>query len=161
MSTTEPSFLEQVFGTFDDHQLLANALAHQANSIMIKLRQARDAKQITDKQIAEKMAVSVEELRRGEAHDANPSLAFIRRYALAIGVLLEVSVRDAAGCEGGCAVCTETALRIKHGDEFWQYRGMDVCPQCGNKRCPRADHHDYVCTGSNEPGQTPVKASSP
>lgn len=26
-----------------------------------------------------------------------------------------------------------------------------VCPDCGNKRCPRANDHVYPCTGSNEP----------
>ena len=28
-----------------------------------------------------------------------------------------------------------------------------VCPNCGNKRCPHANDHRNVCTGSNEPGQ--------
>lgn len=28
-----------------------------------------------------------------------------------------------------------------------------VCPDCGNKRCPRANDHRNVCTWSNEPGQ--------
>jgi len=28
-----------------------------------------------------------------------------------------------------------------------------VCPDCGNKRCPKATQHDLACTGSNEPGQ--------
>ena len=28
-----------------------------------------------------------------------------------------------------------------------------VCPDCGNKRCPRANDHRTACTGSNEPGQ--------
>ncbi|MEB5845926.1 hypothetical protein [Klebsiella pneumoniae] len=28
-----------------------------------------------------------------------------------------------------------------------------VCPDCGNKRCPRANDHTNACTGSNEPGQ--------
>lgn len=28
-----------------------------------------------------------------------------------------------------------------------------VCPECGNKRCPRANDHMNACTGSNEPGQ--------
>lgn len=28
-----------------------------------------------------------------------------------------------------------------------------VCPDCGNKRCLKATHHDNACTGSNEPGQ--------
>lgn len=30
---------------------------------------------------------------------------------------------------------------------------MSLCPQCGNKRCPQATHHDNACTGSNAPGQ--------
>ena len=29
-----------------------------------------------------------------------------------------------------------------------------VCPDCGNKRCPRANDHRHACTGSNEPGQS-------
>lgn len=28
-----------------------------------------------------------------------------------------------------------------------------VCPDCGNKRCPRANDCSNACTGSNEPGQ--------
>ncbi|HCR0068307.1 hypothetical protein [Enterobacter hormaechei] len=28
-----------------------------------------------------------------------------------------------------------------------------VCPDCGNKRCPRANDHRNACTGSNDPGQ--------
>lgn len=30
---------------------------------------------------------------------------------------------------------------------------MTLCPDCGNKRCPRATDHNNECTGSNEPGQ--------
>lgn len=44
----------------------------------------------------------------------------------------------------GCAKCTAERGPIMH---------MIVCPECGNKRCPRATHHDNACTGSNEPGQ--------
>lgn len=28
-----------------------------------------------------------------------------------------------------------------------------VCPDCGNKRCPKATHHAHACTNSNDPGQ--------
>ena len=28
-----------------------------------------------------------------------------------------------------------------------------VCPDCGNKRCPKANDHKNACTNSNEPGQ--------
>ena len=30
---------------------------------------------------------------------------------------------------------------------------MIVCPECGNKRCPKNSDHELKCTGSNEPGQ--------
>lgn len=30
---------------------------------------------------------------------------------------------------------------------------MILCPECGNKRCPRAIDHRLECTNSNEPGQ--------
>jgi hypothetical protein len=28
-----------------------------------------------------------------------------------------------------------------------------VCPECGNKRCPKAHNHALACTNSNETGQ--------
>lgn len=31
---------------------------------------------------------------------------------------------------------------------------MIVCPDCGNKRCPKASNHELECSGSNEPGQS-------
>lgn len=30
---------------------------------------------------------------------------------------------------------------------------MALCPDCGNKRCPRAHNHTLACTNSNAPGQ--------
>lgn len=30
---------------------------------------------------------------------------------------------------------------------------MVLCPECGNKRCPKANDHRNACTGSNEMGQ--------
>jgi hypothetical protein len=31
---------------------------------------------------------------------------------------------------------------------------FNVCPICGNKRCPHATDHNYECTNSNDVGQT-------
>jgi len=28
-----------------------------------------------------------------------------------------------------------------------------LCPECGNKRCPKASDHSLICSDSNEPGQ--------
>jgi rRNA maturation endonuclease Nob1 len=33
------------------------------------------------------------------------------------------------------------------------YTLFGACPECGNKRCPRAADHKLSCTNSNEPGQ--------
>lgn len=30
---------------------------------------------------------------------------------------------------------------------------MVLCPECGNKRCPRANNHSNACTNSNDTGQ--------
>jgi len=30
---------------------------------------------------------------------------------------------------------------------------FNVCPICGNKRCPHATDHNYECTNSNDVGQ--------
>lgn len=50
----------------------------------------------------------------------------------------------------GCYACNdEPALGLRNP----VLQRMVLCPICGNKRCPRATHHDNACTGSNEPGQ--------
>jgi len=61
----------------------------------------------------------------------------------------------------GCGRCDELVrsqiYEIDGNGIRYACRFMIVCPKCGNKRCPRASHHDYQCTGSNEPGQTGSK----
>lgn len=37
-------------------------------------------------------------------------------------------------------------------DEIFTIR-MILCPLCGNKRCPKAEDHNFQCTRSNELGQ--------
>jgi hypothetical protein len=54
---------------------------------------------------------------------------------------------------GGCSTCLAATADLI-GARLWPTQvGMIVCPDCGNKRCPRATHHDNACTGSNEPEQ--------
>jgi hypothetical protein len=38
---------------------------------------------------------------------------------------------------------------------------MILCPECGNKRCPKASDHRLACTNSNEPGQPGSIYTSP
>ena len=51
--------------------------------------------------------------------------------------------------EGTKAVMTE----IYSLDEIVSRPIMILCPDCGNKRCPKASDSLNDCTGSNEPGQ--------
>ena len=60
---------------------------------------------------------------------------------------------DMEGC--GCWTCVQ-----KRANQITDFSGrlaylsrMIVCPECGNKRCPRATWHEHACTGSNEYGQ--------
>lgn len=60
----------------------------------------------------------------------------------------------------GCHFCDNEYRRLRSElmpDEWPPYvgSGMIVCPECGNKRCPRATYHgvNHPCTASNEPGQ--------
>lgn len=56
----------------------------------------------------------------------------------------------------GCQRCDEDRLaRLvkKTGDWTQGFGGMIVCPECGNKRCPKATFHGNECTRSNKPNQ--------
>ena len=51
----------------------------------------------------------------------------------------------------GCWTCDDE--RRSHLTWHENFPRFIVCPDCGNKRCPKATHHDNACTDSNEPGQ--------
>lgn len=44
---------------------------------------------------------------------------------------------------------------IRCPDTGWPLNStrMILCPDCGNKRCPKASNHRFDCTNSNEPDQ--------
>lgn len=52
-----------------------------------------------------------------------------------------------SGARCWCHAC-RPVTPLRHGD-----MRMIVCPDCGNKRCPKANNHGNACTGSNEAGQ--------
>lgn len=60
---------------------------------------------------------------------------------------------DDSGC--GCWVCVnKRAEKIEDFTQRLVYRSrMIVCPDCGNKRCPKGTWHENACTGSNDPEQ--------
>lgn len=58
-----------------------------------------------------------------------------------------------------CRYAYIEANDIKVFSPEWQETGagfFTVCQTCGNKRCPHADDHRYLCTNSNESNQEPV-----
>ena len=50
-----------------------------------------------------------------------------------------------------CEVCCKKAIQSDARLMF--RRQMILCPNCGNKRCPKAADHRNKCTGSNAVGQ--------
>ena len=73
------------------------------------------------------------------------AVEIIRNSGIAIDAEKILAERDALNApDCWCRTCRPITLR---GMRFV------VCPDCGNKRCPRANDHRNACTGSNEPGQ--------
>jgi hypothetical protein len=68
------------------------------------------------------------------------------RAGEALRVMRDHILRLNAGAPG---CWCETCRPVTFGD-----MRMVVCPDCGNKRCPRATNHRNACTASNEPGQS-------
>jgi hypothetical protein len=52
----------------------------------------------------------------------------------------------------GCARCISDDNSTQDGFPV-RFSFMIVCPECGNKRCPKAADHRNECTHSNALGQ--------
>ena len=53
----------------------------------------------------------------------------------------------------GCGNCHACLVGVMENGYPVTMQRMIVCPDCGNKRCPKASNHRHQCTGSNEPNQ--------
>ncbi|HIB6017227.1 TPA: hypothetical protein ACWXCP_002999 [Klebsiella pneumoniae] len=69
---------------------------------------------------------------------------------------------ECSGCKATARICAELSANSPANPDCWcctcrpvtlNDMRFVVCPDCGNKRCPRANDHRNACTGSNEPGQ--------
>lgn len=99
-------------------------------------------------------------LRDGEAYDeACAILSEIRQRIAAAPVVSQPLTTEAERTEASaqcwCSTCRPVNPMVDADNR------MVVCPDCGNKRCPRASDHIYRCSGSNEPGQVGVIAARP
>lgn len=76
-----------------------------------------------------------------------------------VGIAGMVALAQEESSNCWCVRCVDEQAQAQRvaGASFSMTLGsmgrMIVCPDCGNKRCPRATWHANECTGSNEPGQ--------
>ena len=77
-----------------DPILLDNAsqLVEQEREMKEVLRSLRKEKGLSQAVVAERMGVTQPAVAAFEAYDSNPTMASIRRYALAVGVTVTISV---------------------------------------------------------------------
>lgn len=52
----------------------------------------------------------------------------------------------------GCLMCIRARGDVLYGLPR-ELTEMILCPSCGNKRCPHATNHKYLCTNSNDMNQ--------
>lgn len=76
----------------DPLQNLAGRLVQADDGLMQALHGARRQSGLTVEEIAERMETSPHRVRHLEFADADPRLSTVRRYALAIGVMVEHKV---------------------------------------------------------------------
>lgn len=50
-----------------------------------------------------------------------------------------------------CWICVEANDKVIHGENYWLHRTFIVCPDCGDKRCPKAVHHGNPCAAAEAP----------
>ncbi len=80
--------------------------------------------------------------------DATDAAVLLGRQYL--GLLNKQINSDLKKSECWCHSCNRDVL--VNGFPFALTR-MILCPDCGNKRCPKANNHTFACTNSNEPNQ--------
>ena len=62
-------------------------------------------------------------------------------------------IPDYEGWFGQVITFNKNGCGCQYCNPYWG--GMFLCGKCGNKRCPRAISHLYVCDQSNLPNQIP------
>ena len=96
-------------------------------------------------------------------HIGRPARKKIRQALISLGFLPEPPKREYVLCSLGykhlkkkdyCGNCYECLKNEKDENGLpKEATRMIVCPECGNKRCPKATDHNLACTHSNETGQ--------
>lgn len=72
----------------------AHALLENERTMMQELRALRKKKGLSQSVVAERMGVTQPAVAAFESYDSNPTMASIRRYALAVGATITMSVEE-------------------------------------------------------------------
>lgn len=80
----------------EDLRTRAADLADETTEFMLQLVSVREQRGLTQKAVAEALGISQPAVAQFEHYDANPTLASIRRYALAVGASLRLTAEDAS-----------------------------------------------------------------
>lgn len=100
--------------TEDPMQRLAIELVESDDQLMRKLVECRHRQGLTQGEVGRRMGVTQPAVAAFERPDADPKLSTIRRYALAIGVLVKHSVTEMD--QGASMISTESASTGAAGD---------------------------------------------
>ena len=90
---------------------LAEELAEELNDMRRSLVALRKSKGLTQQDVADELGLTQSAVAQFEHYDANPSLAKVGEYALAIGARINITVSDAttSGQWQHCSSTTGTA----------------------------------------------------
>ncbi|WP_315125185.1 hypothetical protein [Comamonas antarctica] len=92
-----------------------------------------------------RIGLDIDRALRGEVNEESPIASRLRVLASARAVQPAIGIPISALGKCWCTTCRPITLEDAR---------FVVCPDCGNKRCPRAHNHELACTNSNAPGQT-------
>lgn len=82
-------------------ETLSDDLVESHEELLENLVAMRKKHNLTQETVAERMGVSQPTVAAFERYDANPTLSTIRRYALAVGAMIESNVVDRCASTGG------------------------------------------------------------
>lgn len=91
----------------------AKALVTAERDMLGELVQARKKHGLTQKEVAERMGVSQSAVSQIERYDANPTLATLRRYALAVEVRLQFQVTSDRDFGSAAAPSASETTRLR------------------------------------------------
>jgi transcriptional regulator with XRE-family HTH domain len=78
--------------TFQQLVDLASQLAEADERLLYELIQARKDADLSQRELAKRLGISQPAVAKFERHDSDPRLSTVRRYALAVGAIVEHSV---------------------------------------------------------------------